>query len=62
MQLDSLHKLTNLYCNNTKVKGDDWAKLTKAFKNTRIDSGGYMVPMLESDTSILHMKDLKKTK
>jgi hypothetical protein len=44
------------------VKGDDWAKLTKAFKNTRIDSGGYMVPMLESDTSILHMKDLKKTK
>jgi len=62
LQLDSLHKLTNLYCNNTKVKGDDWAKLMKAFKNTRIDSGGYVVPMFESDTSILHFKDLKKTK
>jgi len=62
MQLDSLHKLTEIYCYQTKVTPADWQPLSKAFKQARIDTGGYSVPTLESDTSILRIKDLKKVK
>ena len=62
LQLDSLHKLTEIYCYQTKLSPADWQQLSKAFKQARIDTGGYTVPTLESDTSILRMKDLKKNK
>jgi hypothetical protein len=42
-----------LYLYHTKVEGKDWAKLTALYKTTVLDSGGYTLPVLTTDTAIV---------
>jgi uncharacterized membrane protein/mono/diheme cytochrome c family protein len=60
LQLKELKNLQAVYLYQTGVKSQDWETLQKNFPASHIDSGGYIVPTLESDTSELKLK--KKTK
>jgi mono/diheme cytochrome c family protein len=50
-QLKDLKKLQSIYLYHTNVGKSDWPLLQKLFPETHIDSGGYKVPILESDTT-----------
>jgi uncharacterized membrane protein len=51
--LRALPQLEQLYLFKTKVIGDDWKVLKQQFAHTKIDSGGYVLPILETDTARL---------
>jgi uncharacterized membrane protein len=57
-KLSSLKKLRRLYLYETKVTDADHEKLISLFPNTAVDFGGYAVPTLAGDTSIV--KAMKK--
>jgi uncharacterized membrane protein/mono/diheme cytochrome c family protein len=60
--LESLKDLKNLrqvYLYQTTISGSEWSNLKKIFPKTIIDTGGYKVPMLESDTSELKTPRVK---
>jgi len=59
-QLKDLKKLESLYLYQTQVNKADWRNLQKIFPKTHIDSGGYRVPTLESDTTELKYDPNKK--
>jgi uncharacterized membrane protein/mono/diheme cytochrome c family protein len=59
-QLKDLQKLQGLYLYQTQVDKSEWANLQKIFPKTHIDSGGYQVPTLESDTTVLKYDPNKK--
>jgi hypothetical protein len=42
-----------LYLYHTKVDRKDWGKLTMLYKTTLLDSGGYALPKLTTDTAIV---------
>ena len=48
--LKSLPNLNKVFLFQTKVDKRNWSKLLVAFPKTSLDSGGYIVPTLESDT------------
>jgi hypothetical protein len=50
MQLKDLKNLQSIYLYQTSVRKSDWAELKRAFPKTVIDSGGYSVPFLATDT------------
>ena len=50
MQLKDLKNLRSIYLYQTGVKKSEWKDLKKAFPKTLIDSGGYTVPFLPTDT------------
>ena len=50
MQLKDLKNLRSIYLYQTGVKKSQWKDLKKAFPKTLIDSGGYTVPFLPTDT------------
>jgi len=50
MELKDLKNLRSLYLFQTNVIKSDWATLKKFFPKTEIDSGGYSLPFLETDT------------
>lgn len=50
LQLKGLEKLQSMYCYQTAVSAADYAKLQQAFPRVMIDTGGYKVPLLETDT------------
>ena len=50
LQLKDLKNLRSIYLYQTGVKKSDWSDLKKAFPKTLIDSGGYTVPFLPTDT------------
>lgn len=52
-QLKDLKNLKSLYLYQTQVQKTDWPGLQKIFPQTHIDSGGYKVPTLQSDTTEL---------
>ncbi len=56
MQLKDLKFLHSLYLYRTSISKSDWPELQKAFPKTRIDSGGYLVPLLPTDTVIVKVK------
>ena len=58
--LKDLKKLKGLYLYQTQVEKSEWANLQKMFPKTHIDSGGYQVPTLESDTTVLKYDPNKK--
>lgn len=58
--LKSLSALQQLYLYQTNVSGSDWATLKQLFPNTVLDSGNYSVPKLETDTTFLKPKPIKK--
>jgi mono/diheme cytochrome c family protein/uncharacterized membrane protein len=51
MALKELKELRSLYVYQTATAAADTATLQKAFPKTRINIGGYVVPILEGDTS-----------
>ena len=50
MQLASLKNLQQLYLYQTPISGADWMTLKKLFPKTLIDTGGYKIQRLDSDT------------
>jgi uncharacterized membrane protein/mono/diheme cytochrome c family protein len=56
MQLKELKFLHSLYLYRTNISKSDWPELQKAFPKTRIDSGGYLVPLLPTDTVVVKVK------
>jgi hypothetical protein len=50
IELKDLKNLRSLYLFQTNVVNSDWATLKKFFPKTQIDSGGYSLPFLETDT------------
>jgi len=50
LQLKGLKNLRSIYLYQAAVKKTDWPTLKKAFPKTSIDSGGYTVPFLPTDT------------
>jgi uncharacterized membrane protein/mono/diheme cytochrome c family protein len=58
--LKNLKELHTIYLYETEIKRSDWPVLQSAFPSTRLDSGGYVLPMLEGDTSLVKPKPKKK--
>jgi uncharacterized membrane protein len=57
LQLKGMKSLHSLYLFQTNVNKADWAFLQKEFPKTRLDSGGYTVPLLLTDTEIVKPKN-----
>src|SRR5262249_38861499 len=51
--LAGLPKLRELFLFGTAVDHSRWAALQAQFPHTRLDSGGYVVPSLTTDTAIV---------
>lgn len=51
--LKGLRQLQSLYLYQTKIEGKDWVLLKKQFPKTMLDTGGYIVPLLVNDTTIV---------
>jgi hypothetical protein len=56
MQLKELKLLHSLYLYQTNINRRDWTEMQKVFPKTKIDSGGYLVTMLPTDTVIVKVK------
>jgi hypothetical protein len=54
--LKGLTKLRTIYLYRTKVKGDDLSLLRKALPKVGIDTGGYSMPVLVTDTAVVRQK------
>jgi uncharacterized membrane protein len=52
-QLKAVKQLRNLYIYKTSFSASDFANLKKLFPGTMIDTGGYVVPILNSDTNLI---------
>ncbi|MBG9375395.1 hypothetical protein I5907_04065 [Panacibacter sp. DH6] len=55
-QLKPLKNLAALYIYQTNITGRNFPLLQQTFPNTRIDTGGYIVPTLTSDTTLVTQK------
>jgi len=53
IKLKPLKKLRSLYLYQTRIEKKDWDSLKRAFPKTILDSGGYTVPLFETDTIIV---------
>ncbi|HUS03240.1 MAG TPA: c-type cytochrome domain-containing protein [Chitinophagaceae bacterium] len=51
LQLQSLKSLQSIYLYQTKVNKADWQQLKRAFSKASLDTGGYIVPLLVTDTT-----------
>ncbi len=60
MQLQSLKKLQTLFIFQTAVARNEWDKLKTAFPKTMIDSGGYQLQFIETDTMLVKPPEVKK--
>jgi uncharacterized membrane protein len=56
LQLKGLKSLRSLYLYQTDIRKADWTVLQRTFPKTKIDSGGYFVPLLQTDTTIIKAK------
>ena len=56
LQLKELKSLRSLYIYQVSDSGADWPALKNAFPKTRIDTGGYLVTLLPTDTVVLKAK------
>ena len=52
-KINKLQKLESLYLFQTGIDRSEFESIQLIFPNTRIDSGNYFVPILESDTTVL---------
>jgi hypothetical protein len=59
-QLKGLQQLQSIYLYKTKVRAQDWPQLKKIFPKATIDSGGYVVKTLATDTVMVKPKEAKK--
>jgi hypothetical protein len=53
LKLKKLHHLQTIYLYQTKVGKKDWQLLTKNFPGVAMDSGGYTIPFIATDTVIV---------
>lgn len=53
MKLKGMKKLKNVYLYQSAVDKKDWPSLYKNFPKVILDSGGYAVPLLTTDTTIV---------
>ena len=53
LQLNDLKKLVTVYCYQSQVKPEDLPALKRLFPKTEFNFGGYIVPTLPGDTSVL---------
>ena len=60
VQLRNLQSLKSMYVYDTKVDAATWSALQKAFPKAQVDTGGYNVPTLVTDT--MEVKPAKKPK
>jgi uncharacterized membrane protein len=51
--LQGLKKLQTVYLYHTNIDRKDWLRLEREFPKVRLDSGGYTVPFLKTDTMIV---------
>jgi hypothetical protein len=58
LQLKDLKELRSMFVYQTKIVTGDWQTLKNVFPEAKIDSGGYMVPILASDTT--KVKEVKR--
>ena len=58
VQLKGLNKLQSLFLYKTGYTSKDWKTLQAVFQKTIIDTGGYFIPLLATDTSLV--KEPKK--
>lgn len=54
-KLKGLPKLATLYLYQTKVGRGDWVGLKRDFPRVTLDSGGYTIPFLVTDTAIVRV-------
>jgi uncharacterized membrane protein/mono/diheme cytochrome c family protein len=59
MQLKSLPRLQAIYLYKTFINSSDWQTLKSNFPKVTLDTGGYFVPILETDTTIVKPPDRK---
>ena len=59
MQLKGLSKLQAIYIYKTFITTAEWPTLKSNFPNVTLDTGGYYVPILETDTTIVKPPDKK---
>lgn len=52
-QLKDLPALREVYLYQTSIKGQDWQELKRLLPKVNIDTGGYVVPTLVSDTTLV---------
>jgi hypothetical protein len=60
LKLSGLKQLQVCYLHQSGVKGSDWTNLKKALPLVRIDTGGYLVPFMETDTQVVQAPVIKK--
>ena len=53
IKLKDMKELQSIYFYQTGVKNTDWPLLTKNFPKARLDSGGYQVPLFNTDTMLV---------
>src|SRR6187551_450603 len=53
MQLKDLPKLQAIYIYKTFITSSEWSAIKSNFPNVTLDTGGYYVPILETDTTIV---------
>jgi hypothetical protein len=56
--LQPLKELKTIYLYQTRISSNDWGAVQKLFPGVQIDSGGYQVPILVSDTTEVKPKRL----
>lgn len=56
-KLQQHKQLQSLYLYQTNMNADDWSKLKKILPTVLLDSGGYKLPMLPSDTTVVTEKN-----
>jgi uncharacterized membrane protein len=59
-QLANLKKLASMYVYKTKVKAGEFGKIRKIFPKTMLDTGGYTIPFLSSDTMLVKQPMINK--
>jgi mono/diheme cytochrome c family protein/uncharacterized membrane protein len=52
LSLKPLKNLRSVYLYQTNVQKQDWERLQKSLPHTQLDSGGYTVPFLQTDTMV----------
>lgn len=59
MELKELKQLQSVFLYQSKIEKSEWKNLEKQFPKTHLDSGGYQVPLLETDTMLVKPPKIK---
>jgi len=62
LSLKDLKALQSVYVYKTGIKSTDWENIKKYFPKVQIDTGGYIVPLFESDTILVKPPKLPDVK